>query len=196
MVLRVTIWPEQVVESAWPEWQWGVAELLLFGDVRGDGGSAGDERNFKKAVDALGEDQVWWAETTYLMAPRWAANRLWKRWGIPAEKLTGLNPRIFPMSGGKSVPVWVGVEYGARRLDGRSFGVLSERRYAKGTRRLLERIGLAPEERELGPFTLFRVGPYTPKSGLALEWCGHYPLLEDEEQAAADEAGWEKRSPK
>ena len=81
-------------------------------------------------------------------------------------------------------------------MDGRAFGVLSERRYAAGTRRLLERIGLAAEERELGPFTLFRVGAYEAKPGLALEWCGHYPLLEDEEQAAVDEAGREKRSPR
>ena len=190
--LRVTIGPKRRVGTSWPDWRWGVAEILLFGG--GDEEEKG--RSPEEAVDELGADTAWWEETAYVMAPRWAANRLWKRWGIPAEKLTGLNPRIFPMDGGGSVPVWVGVEYGARRLDGRAFGVLSERRYAKGTRRLLERIGLSPEVRELGPFTLFHVGPHEPKKGLALEWCGHYPLLEDEEQAAADEAGWEKRSPK
>lgn len=194
--LRLTVWPQRAVAAAWPEWEWGVAELLLFGDVRGDGGAVGDERSPEEAVDELGADPAWWEGTAYVMAPRWAANRLWKRWGVAREKLTGLNPRIFPMDGGESVPAWVGVEYGARRLDGRAFGVLSERRYAAGTRRLLERIGLAAEERELGPFTLLRVGAYEAKPGWALEWCGHYPLLEDEEQAAADEAGREKRSPR
>lgn len=187
--LRVTICPKRMVEASWPAWQWGVAEILLFG---GEDETEGDGRSPEEAVDELGGDREWWEGTAYVMAPRWAANRLWKRWGVPAEKLTGLNPRIFPMAGGESVPAWVGVEYGARRLDGRAFGVLSERRYALGTRRLLERIGLAAAERDLGPFTLFRVGPNQAKPGLALEWCGHYPLLEDLEQAKDDEDGWEE----
>ena len=170
--LRVTIWPQRKVEAEWPEWRWGLAEILLFGGDDEEPATTGPE----EAVDALGADAEWWKGTDHLLAPRWAANRFWKRWGIPPDRLTGLNPRIFPAGGGDSVPTWIGVDYAERALDGTRLGILSERRYAAGTRKLLERLGMDAEESERGPFVLFRTGGHAAKPGMALQWSGHYPL--------------------
>lgn len=179
--VRITLRPRRPIGARWPDWRWGVAEILLFAPEDEDESHLDAATDPMEGADLalidLGTDEEWWAETAWLAAPRWVASRLWASQGIDEKQLVGLDPNTFPQALPSGVPEHFCDEYIGRLLDGAPIGVLVENAYERTTRQVLARLGGTIEERQLGPFLLFRVSDYDLPPGRMLDWTGHYPML-------------------